>query len=260
VTELYFNLIAFSFSAALILTYYLYLRARLRNNPSYTIQAVNTKARVAWVENIMSGDGGKEILAVQTLRNSTMAATFLASTAILLIMGVLNLMPKGAGASTLFQSLQAHAVTGDLPTLKLLSLLVDFFWAFFCFSLAVRLYNHVGYLINSGGGGRLSPTPAFVARLLNRSGRYYSLGMRAYYLSVPLVFWLFGPWYLIGSAIALVAVLYSVDHAPELITPAQTQADTQSAASHLLRSVSGTARSRASDSGIPNTRAAWPVD
>ena len=88
--------------------------------------------------------------------------------------------------------------------------------AFFCFSLAVRLYNHVGYLINAGGDPRLSPTPAFVARLLNRGGRYYSLGMRAYYLSVPLVFWLFGPWYLVISACGVVAVLFHVDRAPAL--------------------------------------------
>jgi uncharacterized membrane protein len=241
VNELYFNLIALASSTSLVLTYYVYLRARLRNNPSYTIQAVNAKARAAWVERIMTGDGGREILAVQTLRNSTMAATFLASTAILLIMGVLNLMPKSSGASTLLHSLQLQTVGGDLATLKLLSLLVAFFWAFFCFSLAVRLYNHVGYLINAGGTGQSYHSPEFVARLLNRSGRYYSLGMRAYYLSVPLVFWLFGPWYLIGAAIGLVAVLYSVDRAPETIGPEQPQANSTPSPAHLFRLISGRA-------------------
>ena len=230
-TELYINLIAFAVSAVLILGYHLYLRARLRYDPAYTIQAVNAQARVTWVDNIMSGSG-KDILAVQTLRNSTMAATFLASTAILLIMGVINMMPKGDAGTPLLESLHRHAVAGDLATLKLLPFLVVFFCAFFCFSQAVRLYNHVGYLINSASGGRLSPTPALVARVLNRSGRYYSLGMRAYYLSVPLVFWLFGPWYLIAGAVGLVAVLYHVDRTPVLMTPAGAEQGKPAAQPH----------------------------
>jgi uncharacterized membrane protein len=55
-----------------------------------------------------------------------------------------------------------------------------------------------------------------VAHLLNRSGKYYSLGMRAYYLSVPLVFWLFGPLYLVAASVGLVVVLYHVDRAPDV--------------------------------------------
>lgn len=219
-TELYFNLFAFAISAGLMLVYHLYLHRRLRGDPSYTIQAVNRSARAAWVHRVMSGQGERDVLAVQTLRNSTMAATFLASTAILLIMGVLNLMPHLSDASFL-HSLQERAADGDMAIFKLMPLLVSFFWAFFCFSLAVRLYNHVGYLINSGGDSPLAPTPAFVATVLNRGGRYYSLGMRAYYLSVPLVFWLFGPWYLIASALGLVAVLYHVDRAPRLVPEPQ---------------------------------------
>ncbi len=55
-----------------------------------------------------------------------------------------------------------------------------------------------------------------MAQLLNRSGNYYSLGMRAYYLSVPLVFWLFGPLYLLIASIGLVVALYHVDRAPDV--------------------------------------------
>lgn len=49
---------------------------------------MNAMARTAWVERIMQNEDG--ILAVQTLRNSTLVATFLASTAVLLIIGVLT--------------------------------------------------------------------------------------------------------------------------------------------------------------------------
>jgi len=199
-----------------LLGYHLYLRARLRRDPGYTIQSINNEARVSWVMNIMTGQG-KDILAVQTLRNSTMAATFLASTSILLIFGVLNLLQHGTELHAVFGKLQQKSSVGDgLAEIKLLLLLVDFFTAFFSFSLAVRMYNHVGYLINSSSDRGLCPAPSYVAHLLNDSGGYYSWGMRAYYVSVPLVFWLFGPYYLVAASFGLVAVLYHIDRAPGL--------------------------------------------
>jgi len=211
------NALVFTLSLALVIGYQLYLRYRLRRNPAYTIQAINAQAREVWVESVMTAPG-KEILAVQTLRNSTMAATFLASTAILLIIGVLNLMQKSDSISALFSPMRPEqvAMSSHFWGFKLLPLLVVFFWAFFCFTLAIRLYNHVGYLINAASGRAFGPTPLYVAQLLNRSGRYYSLGMRAYYLSVPLVFWLFGPLYLVAASIGLVIVLYHVDRAPDV--------------------------------------------
>ncbi|MEJ2529365.1 MAG: DUF599 domain-containing protein [Gammaproteobacteria bacterium] len=203
-------------SIALIAGYHLYLQARVRRNPSYAIQSVNNDARNAWVENIM-GDKSNSILAVQTLRNSTMGATFLASTAILLMMGSLNLMQNSGNQSSLLHAFQSGINTnGEIEQLKLLLLLATFFWAFFSFSMAVRLYNHVGYLINAGNDKHhFCPTPHYVSRLLNRSGGYYSLGMRAYYISVPLVFSLFNPYYMVVASMALVAALYYIDRAPD---------------------------------------------
>lgn len=207
---------SFAISVAIVVAYHVYLRSRVLHDSHYTIQAINRRAREVWVENIMS-DGDKDVLAVQTLRNSTMAATFLASTAILLTIGVLNLSGKGDTLGDLLSATDLGGASASLLWwLKLVPLLVDFFWAFFSFSLAVRMYNHVGYLINARGHRQHSPSPSYVARLLNRGGRYYSLGMRAYYLSVPLVFWLFGPQYLVAAAIGVVVVLYRIDRAPDL--------------------------------------------
>ena len=40
---------------------------------------------------------------------------------------------------------------------------------------------------------------AFVGAYLNGAGRSYSLGMRAYYMLLPLVFWLFGPIFMVSA-------------------------------------------------------------
>ncbi|HEU0187630.1 MAG TPA: DUF599 domain-containing protein [Gallionellaceae bacterium] len=212
-----YDLVSFALSVALLIAYNLFINYKTRKNPAYTVQAVNTIARTAWVETIMQ-EGGKEILAVQTLRNSTMAATFLASTAVLLIIGVLTLSGQGdkmEGAWHALNVIGARHV--DLWLTKLLLILLDLFVAFFSFSMAIRVFNHVGYLINVPLSRNFKMIcPAHVAVHLNRAGRFYSLGMRAYYTVVPLVFWLFGPHFMLISTIVLIAVLYHLDRAPKL--------------------------------------------
>ena len=101
---------------------------------------------------------------------------------------------------------------------KLIFLLLDLFVAFFSFAMSIRVYNHVGYMINVPLGlNHKMITPAHVALQLNRAGGFYSIGMRAYYFLVPLVFWLFGPYFMLASTIGLLLVLYRLDRAPKLL-------------------------------------------
>jgi uncharacterized membrane protein len=215
----YINDIAsFLVSVMIIVGYHIFLAYKIRQDPTYTVQAVNRIARTAWVETIM-GDEKNAVLAVQTLRNSTMAATFLASTSVLLIMGVLTLSEQGDKLQSHWHALNmVGAINPVLWMVKLLLLLLDLFVSFFGFSMAIRIYNHVGFMINVPV--RLNHkmiTPAHVATHLNRAGRFYSMGMRAYYFLVPLVFWLFGPHFMLASTIVLLLVLYRIDRAPRIM-------------------------------------------
>ena len=210
-----YDVASFIASAALIIAYHLFLRAKIRKNPTYTVQTINTIARTAWVETIMREK--KDILAVQTLRNSTMAATFLASTSVLLIIGVLTLS-EGDKLQASWHVL--NIVGAKHPVLwlvKIISLLLDLFVAFFSFSMSIRIFNHVGYMINVPLELKHRMiTPAHVATHLNRAGNFYSIGMRAYYFTVPLVFWLFGPHFMFVSTIGLLIVLHRIDRAPRI--------------------------------------------
>lgn len=213
-----YDLISFVLSLMILIAYSLFIRYKTKKNPAYTVQAVNAIARTAWVETIMQGKG-KEVLAVQTLRNSTMAATFLASTAVLLIMGVMTMSGQGDRIETTWHALN---ITGgkhaELWLSKLLLILLDLFVAFFSFAMAVRIYNHVGYMINVPLDlNHKMISPAHVAVHLNRAGKFYSIGMRAYYFVVPLVFWLFGPHFMLISSVALVMVLYRLDRTPKIL-------------------------------------------
>ncbi|CAK0771162.1 DUF599 domain-containing protein [Gammaproteobacteria bacterium] len=196
--------------------YQAYSHRCLRQDPAATIQGINTIARTAWVEMIMRE--GRDILAVQTLRNSTMAATFLASTAILLMMGVLNVASQGAKLGETWHIDMGGTLNHSLWAVKLLMLLMDLFVAFFAFAMSIRLFNHVGYLINVHiGSQRQIITVSRVANHLNQAGFYYHVGMRAYYALVPLLLWLFGPYLMVLGTLGMVLALYRMDHVPETV-------------------------------------------
>jgi uncharacterized membrane protein len=216
-TPYLFDIGGFALSAFLLAFYNFFLMRKERRDPAYTVRAVNTMARTAWVENVMAER--RDILAVQTLRNSTMAATFLASTSVLLIIGVLTLSGQGDKLDATWHTLNIYGARHtELWILKLLFLLLDLFFAFFSFSMSIRVFNHVGYMINVPLSlNHKSISPAHVASHLNRAGRFYSLGMRAYYYAVPLVFWLFGPHFMLLATLGLLFVLYRIDRAPKVM-------------------------------------------
>jgi uncharacterized membrane protein len=213
-----YDVLGLGLSVSLLGLYHLYLRIKVARNPAYTVQSVNIIARAAWVENVMR-EKGMEVLAVQTLRNSTMAATFLASTAVLLIMGVLTLSEQGDKLSSTWHALNVYGTSHTgLWLVKLLLLLLDLFVVFFSFTMSVRVYNHVGYMINVPlTMNHKMISPRHVAITLNRAGRFYSIGMRAFYYTVPLVFWLFGPHFMLVATAVLIAVLYRLDRAPKVL-------------------------------------------
>lgn len=212
------DLISFSLSSLMLVAYQGFLWRKTRADPTYTVQAVNTFARTVWVETIMK-DSDKGVLAIQTLRNSTMAATFLASTAVLLIIGALTLSGQGDKLDSTWHALNSlGAKHAELRIGKLLILLVDLFIAFFSFAMAVRIYNHVGYMINVPLTLKHHAiSPIHVATHLNSGGKFYSIGMRAYYYAVPLVFWLFGPHFMLVATVVLIAFLYHLDRAPQVL-------------------------------------------
>jgi uncharacterized membrane protein len=202
------DLIALLVVAAMITAYEAYLHRLARRNPGAVLSSTAAIARARWVEAVMS-DHGNGILAVQTLRNSTMAASFLASTAVLLMVGVLTLSGQAQSLETTWHVLNVFGTrTSELWLAKLLGLLLLLFFAFFNFMNAIRVYTHVGYMasVPQSPDTALFPT-ALVVDQLNRGGNYFRIGMRTYYYLIPLVCWLFGPTYMIGSTLVLVFFL-----------------------------------------------------
>jgi uncharacterized membrane protein len=210
-----YDIIAFSASCLFVLTYYLYLAIRTRRAPEASIHAHNAKIREQWVDMVMSS-GKMDILAIQTLRNSVIAANFMASTAVLLIIGTLNISEKiGQWTLTWHPLVIGGTTPGVVWQIKLGLLLLVFAIAFHFFSMAIRYFNHVGYMINlpsepSKHSGLYHQTCIY----LNKAGKYYMFGTRTFFFSLPIIMWFFGPYFLVLASIGLTTGLAMLDKTP----------------------------------------------
>lgn len=163
-----------------------------------------------WVKGVIRDK--RDILAIQTLRNQMMASTFLASTAILISLGSFSAAFRPGVFSEISHALNLLGIrTEALWMFKLMLLGILFFFSFFNFTLSIRYYNHTGFMINSIEHNYATVSEKDVTRILNHGAHHYTIGMRGFYLSVPLALWLFGPlWMLVGSLV-LIIVLYCLD-------------------------------------------------
>ena len=207
------DLLALAASALMVAAYHFHLRFRVRQDPTYSIHVVNEAACRLWVQHVMANPS-RDVMAVQTLRNFIMVGILMVPTATLLIIGTLTLSGQ---ADTIARSWHAIDLLvavrrtvdcqGDVPAGGLPGRLL-------------RLHHghsprhHVLFMINVPAelrGDNKALAPDAVARRLNRAGYMISVGIRSLFVAVPLVFWLFGPAFLVIATIGLLIVLYRLD-------------------------------------------------
>jgi len=197
-------------SLGVLFFYHFQLYRQVRNNPLTTAVGSTNHARRACVQNII--DKKRDILAVQTLRNWVMASTFLASTAILISLGLVASAFRTEITSSATQALNVFGHPSEtLWIIKLFVLSSLFFYAFFNFTLSIRYYNHASLLINVPQDLEPSSSVDAVALILNHGALHYTLGMRGFYLAIPLGLWLFSPFWMLGGSVLTVFVLYRLD-------------------------------------------------
>jgi uncharacterized membrane protein len=191
-------------------TYHIHLIYQTRKDPESTSYGVTGTLRRSWVQMIMSEK--RDILAVQTLRNWIMAASFFASTSILISLGTINLLFRGETVPGIFHALNIFGSRSEaLWLIKIIILAMDFFFAFFNFALTIRYYNHVNFMINVSPDRDSMVTADAVSKALNMGTIHYTLGMRSYYVAVPFTLWLFGPALMLVGTIVITTLLYKLD-------------------------------------------------
>jgi len=201
-------------STLLVLYYWLFDHGFLG---SQALRSFNQQSRQHWVAAILT-HSGNEILAVQVLRNSIMSATVMASTCVLLVIATMTLVsdPDKFAAHWL-----GDAVTHGVWRIKVGSLLLVIFLAFWHFAQSIRIYGHVGYLLGMPKQGKSAdsanlrpnylPAPEQATALLNTAGHMFSFGNRYFFFSLALALWWFGFIYFAIGTISLTAMSWRLE-------------------------------------------------
>lgn len=194
--------------------YELYLRWVTLRAPMKLARSAHAAIRSNWVKAVMSRPG-TEILVIQTLRNSVMAASFMATTAILALSATLTLSGIANSDNGLWQAGQAGVREPTILSVKLLLLTAIFFVSFLFMAMAVRFFNHAGYLITGeAASGDANRKENLAVAYLNRAGNYYSYGMRAFFACIPFLAGLFSTYFMLPATCLLILILYWFDRIP----------------------------------------------
>ncbi|WPG40916.1 DUF599 family protein [Variovorax sp. EBFNA2] len=178
--------------------------------PHCVARSAHALLREEWFDAV-SQQRGSEILSVQTLRNSLMAATMTASTAALGLVGTATLT-----APSLREALGG---AGWLLTPRLVSellLLALLLASLVCSAMAVRYYTHLGFIsgmpVECAARPRWNPMGHVYVR---RAGALYGWGLRHLILVAPVLAALLHPLAGPVTAVGVTAVLWGFDRIDE---------------------------------------------
>uniref|UniRef100_A0A7S4MP11 Uncharacterized protein n=2 Tax=Vannella robusta TaxID=1487602 RepID=A0A7S4MP11_9EUKA len=162
---------------------------------------------------------GKEILGVQSARNSLIASTLLASSALVIAFEMIKE----------FVALDEGGTIDSVQTGAAMLCIAFLLCSFFFFSMSIRAAHHVSFLVCShtwhdcdesvldiiGSKSRnqtLEDRVRIVVGTMKSHTLHFSAGMRCMYLAVPAGLWLLGPWWLLGSTVAIITFVAALDH------------------------------------------------
>ncbi|KAK5839569.1 uncharacterized protein LOC108466808 [Gossypium arboreum] len=207
----YLDMVLVPLSLAMSLTYHWWLWRKVRSQPLTTIIGTNVRGRRFWVSAIMKDNEKKNILAVQTLRNTIMGSTLMATTSILLCAGLAAVISSTYSVKRPLNDSIFGAHGEFMVSLKYVTILSFFLFSFFCYSLSIRFINQVNVLINSPQDPASVITPMYVSELLEKAFILNTVGNRLFYTALPLLLWIFGPLLVFLCFFTLIPVLYNLD-------------------------------------------------
>lgn len=208
--------LALAIFLAAVIGYRIFLALMLKSKPGELYLGKLQAYRNAWMKAHSGGEGQGHLVVVQTLRNNIMTASFLASTAVLLIMGAVNMLDNLDSMGKTLILFHNHApINPSVNLIKVLLIIITLSYSFFNFSNYIREVNYMSLILNipkqeldaiEGGDSSKLVAQAFLS-----SGIHFSMGMRGYYFLIPLFLWIFNPVLMILSVALIVGNLMRRD-------------------------------------------------
>ncbi|KAK6927780.1 Protein of unknown function DUF599 [Dillenia turbinata] len=192
------------------MAYHGWLWHKVRKEPLKTVIGATANARRFWVSAMMEDYEKKNILIVQSLRNTIMDSTAMANTSIVVSCGLAAIITSTYSLKKPPDNI--YGEHGELVfTVKFVTLLFFLLSSFVCHSLSIRLINQVNYLFVIPQVPTSTVTPEYVSKLLEKAFVLSTVGNRLLYTALPLVLWIFGPVPVLLCSIIMVPILYNHD-------------------------------------------------
>ena len=169
--------------------------------------------RGVWIERMLHREARMvDMQIMAALQNGT---AFFASTSLIAIGGTLSLLRSTQDMLTVMGTLPfAIPTTREQWEAKTIGLVIIFAYAFFKFAWSYRLYNYVAILLGAMPHAADKETPEAqahirrTARMFQSAGRHFNRGQRGFFLALGYLGWFAGPYVLMISTAAVVAVLW----------------------------------------------------
>lgn len=173
------------------------------------------KYRELWMQRVMLRDvrvGDAALIA-----NLELNVSFLASTAILILAGLLTLFSVADEITVLVEQIPFALHSSYLSVqLKILLLVIIFVYAFFTFTWSMRQYGFCSVilggapLVDEGGvtERERQDYALYAAQVIDLAGLSYNHGLRAYYFALSALTWFINPYLFILASTFVAAVLY----------------------------------------------------
>lgn len=190
--------------------------ARRRARVSYSLSSVLQIFRKQWMSAMLRRDNriGDTALIAGLERQTT----FLASTSIFVIAGLITVMASSEQVHTTLSTLPFvnRDMTARQLQLKLLLLLAIYVYAFFTLTWSVRQYGFSSILLGAAplhddeevSEQARAQYATSAAKVIDQAGHSYNYGLRAYYFSISVLPWLFNTWLFVIASTLVVVVLF----------------------------------------------------
>jgi len=183
-------------------------RARHRQ----TLMSAMHGYRRLWMQRMLARD--VRIVDATIAGNLLRSVTFLASTTILILAGLLAVLGAIDRAIEVVGTLRfAVQSSREFWELKLFMLILVFAYAFFTFTWSLRHFNYLSVLIGAApepgaDAARAASFAERAAQVSSNAANTFNKGLRAYYFGLAMLAWFLHPVLFMGAAGLVVAVLY----------------------------------------------------
>lgn len=209
-----FDTVALAFFICCTLLYHVFYYYRVAHLPTHIFKGKINIIRRTWVANMLKP--GNAIVAVQTLRNIHMAASFLASSSIVFIGSILYLVFNIEQTAGIVRGRGTIAIEDYLIFIKLSTLMVMFLLSLLNFSLCIRLLNYLVILIGASPD-TIEETMGisavdYIHKMFSTAGMHYTFGIRGFYYTIPLIAWFMGTWLFVALTILVLLLCLKLDY------------------------------------------------